>query len=265
MREEEGLAALARVLGHDTCVRLIDALSMGEATVSDLACQLQLDQPRVSTHLGLMREVGLVDCQATGRHRVYALRGPAPSLAVATLRTLAASIGAGMTGEPSGPVPEAPASSMRAASPRPTARPGHDSPVRLARTCYDHLAGVAGVQLFDGMVARGWLQAGDGREPLVTDAGAEALGRLGVNLPAVRRSRRAFALLCPDWTERRPHLGGALGAALLAAMLDQGRVGLRPSERAVDLQPGEPAPFLATGATGAAGTISAVEATRARE
>jgi DNA-binding transcriptional ArsR family regulator len=249
------------VLGHDTCVRLIDALSMGEATVSDLACRLQLDQPRVSTHLGLMREVGLVDCQATGRHRVYALRGPAPALAVATLRTLAASIGAGMTGGRSGPAGDPPAAAaQRATTTRPTARPGHDSTVRLARTCYDHLAGVAGVQMLDGMVARGWLQ-GDGREPLVTDVGAEALGRLGVNLPAVRRSRRAFALLCPDWTERRPHLGGALGAALLAAMLDQGRVGLRPAERAVDLQPGEPAPFLETGT---AGPSSTVEATTAR-
>src|SRR5215471_10777980 len=140
--EEEGIAALARVLGHETCVRLIDALGAGESTVSDLACRLDLDQPRVSTHLGLMREAGLVDCRASGRQRVC------------------------------------------------------------------------------------------------------ALGRQGVNLPLARRSRRALAIHCADWTERRPHLGGALGAALLAAMLDQGRVRLRPGGRALDLEAGEPDRFL---------------------
>src|SRR6516164_4723668 len=71
--EEEGVAALARVLAHETCVRLIDALSAGEATVSDLSSRLGLDQPRISTHLSLLREAGLVDCQPAGRQRVYGL------------------------------------------------------------------------------------------------------------------------------------------------------------------------------------------------
>jgi DNA-binding transcriptional ArsR family regulator len=228
--DEEGLAALARVLAHGTCVRLIDALGGGEATVSDLACRLGLDQPRVSTHLGLMREAGLVGCQARGRHRVYALRGEAPGLAVATLRTLAASVAGGDAGR-----------SVAVA-----ARPSGDAPVRLARTCYDHLAGVAGVRLRDALLARGWLEsAGAGaRDLVVPAAGAAALARLGVNLPIARRSRRALAIDCQDWTERRPHLGGALGAALLTAMLDQGRVRLRAGERAVDLEPGEPDRFL---------------------
>src|SRR5215471_1882619 len=227
--EEEGVAGLARVLAHETCVRLIDALGPGEATVSDLASRLGLDQPRVSTHLGLMREAGLVDCRADGRHRVYALRGQAPALAVATLRTLAAGVAGG---DPS------PAASV--------APPAGDAPIRLARTCYDHLAGLAGVRLLDGLLGRRWLEpAGDGcRDLAVTALGEAALGRLGVNLPITRRSRRALAIDCPDWTERRPHLGGALGAALLGAMLDQGRARLRPGERAVDLEPGEPERFL---------------------
>jgi len=228
--EEEGVAGLARVLAHETCVRLIDALGPGEATVSDLASRLGLDQPRVSTHLGLMREAGLVDCHADGRHRVYALRGQAPGLAVATLRTLAASVAGG--------------DASQAASVAPP--PAGDAPVRLARTCYDHLAGVAGVRLLDGMLARGWLEPAEpsGRELAVSPAGAAALGRLGVNLSIALRSRRALAIDCPDWTERRPHLGGALGAALLAAMLDQGRARLRPGERAVDLDTAEPDRFL---------------------
>lgn len=228
MVEEEGVAALARVFAHETCVRLIDALGAGEAAVTDLACRLGLDQPRVSTHLGLMRDAGLVDWRADGRQRVYALRGQAPALALATLRTLAASVAGGDATAPGGRAP----------------LPSGDSPVRLARTCYDHMAGVAGVQLLDQLLARGWLDAGAGRELSVSESGARALGRLGVSLPMTRRSRRALAIHCQDWTERRPHLGGALGAALLAVMLDQGRVRLRPADRAVDIEPGEPARFL---------------------
>jgi DNA-binding transcriptional ArsR family regulator len=230
MGDEESVAGLARVLAHETCVRLIDALNAGEATVSDLACRLGLDQPRVSTHLGLMREAGLVDCEANGRHRVYALRGQAPALAVATLRTLAASVAGGDQSQ---------AASI-------AAPPAGDAPVRLARTCYDHLAGVAGVRLMDGLLARGWLESSGpgGRDLVVSEQGAAALNRVGVNLPIARRSRRALAIQCPDWTERRPHLGGALGAALLGAMLDQGRARLRPGERAVDLDAGEPDRFL---------------------
>jgi hypothetical protein len=191
----------------------------------------------VSTHLGLMRDAGLVDCRATGRHRVYALRGQEPAMAVATLRTLAASIAGGD--------PAAPGS---------TCSPASDAPVRRARTCYDHLAGMAGVRLLDELVARGWLVVDEGgRELQVSDIGAQALARLGVNLSMARRSRRALAIHCPDWTERRPHLGGALGAALLAAMLDQGRACLRPADRAVDLEPHEPVRFLDAAQAGAAG------------
>src|SRR5262247_3572687 len=140
--DEEAVAALARLLGHESCVRLIDALSMGEATVSDLACRLHLEQPRISTHLALLREAGMVECTASGRHRVYALRGQAPAMALATLRTLAASVVGG--------------DASQAASV--AAPPAGDAPVRLARTCYDHLAGVAGVRLLDGLLARGWLE-----------------------------------------------------------------------------------------------------------
>jgi DNA-binding transcriptional ArsR family regulator len=215
VRDEEAIAALARVLAHETCVRLIDALGAGESTVSDLACRLSLDQPRVSTHLALLREVGMVDVQATGRQRVYALRGQ---------RTLAAGLHAA-------PAPSDPG-------------PADTSPIRLARTCYDHLAGVAGVGLMDALLARGWLESASGRDLRLTAGGTAALTSAGVDLEGARRSRRAFAIDCADWTERRPHLGGALGAALLATLLDQGRVHLRPGERAVDLAPGEPAAFL---------------------
>jgi DNA-binding transcriptional ArsR family regulator len=240
VEEEEGVAALARVLAHETCVRLIDALSAGEATVSDLSSRLGLDQPRISTHLSLLREAGLVDCQPAGRQRVYGLRGQAPALALAALRTLAASLAIGRSGG------RAPDQTAPAAVVHP---PAGDAPLRLARTCYDHLAGAAGVRLLDGILDRGWLvpagaPAAAARDLAVTPAGEEALVRLGVDLAGARRSRRALAIECPDWTERRPHLGGALGAALLRAMFDGGRLRLRAGERAVDLAAGEPDRFL---------------------
>src|SRR5215469_17888582 len=224
--DEERVAALARALSHETSVRLIDALGAGEATVSDLACRLHLDQPRVSTHLALLREAGLVECQASGRQRVYGLRGQAPAMAVATLRTLAAGVAGREASGPAGFLASG------------------EAPVRLARTCYDHLAGRSAVRLLDALRQQGWLVAAGGRDLRLTEAGAAVLSRGGVAVESARRSRRALAIECDDWTERRPHLGGALGAALLAALLDQGRARLRPGERAVDLEAGEPGRFL---------------------
>jgi DNA-binding transcriptional ArsR family regulator len=226
MPDVEMVAALARVLAHETCVRLVDALGAGETTVTDLASRLGLEQPRVSAHLALLREAGLVDCRAAGRQRLYALRGQGAALALAALRTLAADV--------AGPT----AGGARAAP------PGGGSPIRLARTCYDHLAGVAGVQLLDTLLDRDWLDRTEGRELRLTDRGAGALAAAGVDLEAAQRSRRAFAIECPDWTERRPHLGGALGASLLAALLRQDRARLHPGDRVVELRPGEPARFL---------------------
>src|SRR5262249_41414654 len=115
-----------------------------------------------------------------------------------------------------------------------------------ARTCYDHLAGVAGVGLLDRFLDEGWLEWGEGRDLRLTEHGVTALGRMGVNTQTARRSRRAFAIACPDWTGWRPHRGGWVGAvvgAVRAAVLDQGRERLGRGERVVDLPPGEPAAF----------------------
>jgi DNA-binding transcriptional ArsR family regulator len=207
------VARFGRVLGHETCVRLVDELSAGEASVSDLCSRLGLDQPRVSSHLALLREAGLVGVETHGRQRVYSLNGQSPALALSTLRTLAASVAA-------------PASAADR-----TVR--DDAPVRLARTCYDHLAGVAGVRMLDAFLDLGWLEARGEREFELTSSGESALERQGVDVRAARRARRAFAIGCPDWTERRYHMGGALGSATLAALLRGGYARLRPGSRVV--------------------------------
>jgi len=104
-----------------------------------------------------------------------------------------------------------------------------------ARTCYDHLAGRYGVALFDALLAQEAI-----KEPAEMHGkvelgarGEEVFGKLGLNLSALRRERRRFAFACPDWTERRPHLGGSLGAALWAYGVERGWMVKQPGTRAI--------------------------------
>ena len=112
--------------------------------------------------------------------------------------------------------------------------------MRQARTCYDHLAGVAGVQLLDAMLHRGWLEPRaetDAPRPLyrLTPQGTTVLSASGVDLVRPHKARRCFAFGCLDWTERRAHLGGALGAAIFKAMVTAGIVQRQPQARTVVL------------------------------
>jgi hypothetical protein len=93
--------------------------------------------------------------------------------------------------------------------------------LRFARTCYDHLAGAVGVAMADALLRAALRPVGDRAYDLTT-RGERLLGDLGVDVAELRRQRRAFARHCLDWTERSPHLSGALGAALLARLLDLG-------------------------------------------
>jgi hypothetical protein len=107
-----------------------------------------------------------------------------------------------------------------------------DAAMSHARTCYDHLAGRLGVGLADALRARGHVVLGeDGGE--ITDAGAAFLGAFGIDLDAGRRSRRPFCRPCLDWTERRPHLAGVLGAALAGRCFDLGWIERRRDGRAL--------------------------------
>ena len=112
--------------------------------------------------------------------------------------------------------------------------------VRQARTCYDHLAGVAGVQLLEEVLRRGWLEPAGNEEGRrvsyrLTSLGDRAFDNRDIDLALRRQGRRRFAYGCLDWTERRFHLGGSLGAALLNALEMQGAVCRQPGGRAVTL------------------------------
>lgn len=123
-----------------------------------------------------------------------------------------------------------------------------DTPLRRARTCYGHLAGVAGVELMDKLLLLRWLEAkaspsDDGRIFYApTEAGASALRECGVILPRPKAGK-PVAFSCLDWTERRRHLGGLLGRAVADALIESGCVRRVPGSRVVELD-GHPVGFL---------------------
>ncbi len=119
-----------------------------------------------------------------------------------------------------------------------------DSRLRRARTCYGHLAGVAGVALMDNMISLGWLEESSQSAPgnrvgySLTHKGLQAMAERGVDVAASAKSTGRFAFGCLDWTERRQHLGGALGRAVTAYLTEQGFVSRTPGTREVAMNSG---------------------------
>lgn len=203
---------LAQALADPLRLAILQSLMSGPATVSELMSLSGATQSNVSNHLALLRERGLVRATRQGRQMVYELRDASVGQLVESLAQVA------------GAPPALPFVQKSA-------------PLVRARTCYDHLAGRLGVALFDALVARGALQSpAAARGPLeLGPAAAEVFGAFGIDLAALRRERRKFATACLDWTERRPHLGGALGAALWAECVARGWVVRQPDTRAIIL------------------------------
>lgn len=121
--------------------------------------------------------------------------------------------------------------------PRPRFTPNTPDRLRKARTCYDHMAGEIAVELHDVLMQQGWLvaTADESNSYELSASGVAALEKLGVDVAAARKSRRRFACACLDWSERQPHVGGALGAAMLALMLRRSWVERDLDSRALSL------------------------------
>jgi DNA-binding transcriptional ArsR family regulator len=220
MNEMQGVAQSAQALSDETRLRLLAILCAEDATVNDLAARLNLAQPRISTHLALLRRAGLVEAATVGRQRTYHVDAE-------RIRAMFAALGGPMSATMQSPKRSAQAA--RAVQ--------RDMPIRHARTCYDHLAGVAGVRLLDGLLERGWLTIEEGPRPVyrLTPTGEAALRARGVDLDQAKLARRMYAFGCLDWTERRPHLGGALGAAVLHALEGAGIVHRDGTTRSIRL------------------------------
>jgi DNA-binding transcriptional ArsR family regulator len=208
----------AQAFADPTRMRILLLFLEGETTVSDIVTRLGVPQPRISTHLAFLRKVGLVSVDHLGRQRRYR---PDVERIHAVLEALRAFT---------------PTTSRR--SPQARRELQGNTAIRQARTCYDHLAGVAGVQLLDEMLHRGWLEPDEQAEqprPLyrLTLLGTQALRARGVDVKRAEKARRRLAFGCTDWTERRRHLGGALGAAILEALLTAGIVRRQRQSRTV--------------------------------
>ncbi len=226
---------VAQAFADETRLNILRVLLDSDATVNDLADRLGLIQPRISTHLAALREAGLVSSVSQGRQHTYSVHPKKVGKALAALQALAD--GENPPADHDKHKAKGKKKAMNATlSPQAAREVQHNSGMRQARTCYDHLAGVAGVQLLDEMLKRNWLtkSSGAGRSTYqLTAVGSRALAERGVDLSAAAQARRAFAYGCLDWTERRSHLGGALGAAILQRMMDAGNVQAEAAGRAV--------------------------------
>jgi len=208
------LAATAALIANPARAAMLDCLFKGEAmSAGELSKSAGVAPSTGSEHLGALLAGGLVRVETNGRHRYFSLAGPPVAEALEALALISSS---------------SPVGSLRQSL--------AIDRLRFARSCYDHLAGILGVAVLDALRSKGWLEVRD-RDCFLTPTGERGLIRLGVDIEEARRSRRAFSRLCLDWTERRHHLAGALGANLMRTMMDRGWVRRPGKGRAFELSP----------------------------
>lgn len=221
MASNGAFAAIAALAGDPARAGMLQALMDGRAlTASELARVAGISPQTASGHLTRMTAAGLLSVEKQGRHRYHRLASPGVARMMESIMQLASDL------EPS--------RNRLTVGPREVA-------LRMARTCYDHLAGKLGVALADALVAAGYAELTN-EAGLVTDSGVNFLGQIGVDLDALvaRRTKRSGRVLCRpclDWSERRWHLAGAVGAAICARSFANGWIRRIDGTRAVMITP----------------------------
>lgn len=193
------LAEIAAAIAEPARARMLCALMDGRArTSTELAAIAEVTASTASTHLSKLRDQELVQVLAQGKHRYYQLAGEQVASAIEALLHIAA-------------------------IPTPKFSPTTPQRLRQARTCYDHLAGEIAVGIHDAMLRKAWLliDAEDSTTYAISEQGRAVFSELGWDLSNIDKSRRKKACACLDWSERKPHLGGALGALLLRYAMQQ--------------------------------------------
>jgi DNA-binding transcriptional ArsR family regulator len=197
MKDGPDISRIAALIGDPARANMLTSLMSGKAlTATELAVEAGVSASTTSIHLGKLEDGGLVVPTKQGRHRYYRLTSPDVAEVLEALMGLAQRTGA--TRVRTGP---------------------KDPELRLARVCYDHLAGEQGVRLLDGMLANELITQ-DGNHMELTSKGQTMLADFGIDLVSLQRLRRPLCRSCLDWSMRRSHLAGALGAALLDRMVD---------------------------------------------
>jgi DNA-binding transcriptional ArsR family regulator len=206
------IAEIAALAGDPARANILSALLDGRAmTASELAFAAHVTPQTASAHLGKLTEAGLISATPSGRHRYFRLS----SAKVADMLETIAAV---------------------AIDSRPRFRPltRQAAALRDARVCYDHLAGRLGVAVADAMIRRGYIVLEDEGGHL-TDSGLRYLHDLGIDLFVAGKGRKRMCRACLDWTERRPHIGGAIGAALAERWLALGWIARAKDSRAVTI------------------------------
>jgi DNA-binding transcriptional ArsR family regulator len=226
---DNDIAPAAALIADPTRAAILSALVPDRPLAAgELARLAGVSAATASFHLAKLLDGGLIAVARQGRHRYYRLAGYPVAAALEALGLIS---------------PAVPVRTLRQSR--------EAAALAEARTCYDHLAGRAGVALLDALLRRGLLRpekskapssrTGSGNPPAnrfeVTGAGAAALGSFGIDVAEIRRSRRTFAGECIDWTQRRGHLNGALAAAVTARLFTLGWVQHGPRRRSVLITP----------------------------
>lgn len=208
IHKNSSLIELAQGLADPLRLTILQHLIGGAATVSELVAITGEAQSKVSNHLALLRKHGLVRITRQGRHMIYELGDRSVGELIESMMAIAGAVPEGVRKPP---------------------------PLTKARTCYDHLAGRLGVSIFDSLTRKEAIIKPSRSENTIElgPTGPEVFSQLGIDLETIRHQRRRFAYACLDWTERQPHLGGALGAGLYTRCLEQGWIVKRPGIRIV--------------------------------
>ncbi|NTS31512.1 winged helix-turn-helix transcriptional regulator [Phyllobacterium sp. BT25] len=216
MSNNAKFAEIAALAGDPGRASMLNGLMDGRAlTASELAQLAGITAQTASSHLTRMTDAGLLAVEKQGRHRYHRLASPAVAQMIESIMRIAA------PGVAAKPVRTGP----------------RDAALRAGRTCYDHLAGHLGVAITDALVDAGHLELGlDAGE--VTESGRALLDRAGIDIAALTAARgRILCRPCLDWSERRPHLAGAIGAALCSHCFERGWIRRVDGTRAVTVTP----------------------------
>lgn len=212
---DTAISHVAGAIAEPARTKMLCSLMDGHArTSTELAVIADVGASTASAHLARLKEEGLITLHTQGRHRYFSLADAHVAQAIEALMVI----------------------SRNAQTQFVSTAPNR---LQLARTCYDHMAGSLAVQLHDYFIDAGWLSmpvAGDGTYQLSME-GEKAMTGLGVEIEPVRAQRRRFACPCLDWSMRRPHLAGALGAAVLQAVISRNWVIQDLDSRALALTP----------------------------
>lgn len=193
------IAEIAALVGDPARATMVSAvLDGGALTASELAFAARITPQTASTHLAKLTEAGVLSVVRNGRHRYFRLASPTVADMIDGIVAVAL---------------------QRRPRYHPLSRQARA--LSAARICYDHLAGRLSVDLTDAFVAREYVVLGD-EAAEITTAGTRFFHEFGIELPTLRSTRRHFCRLCLDWTERRPHIAGGVGAAITKRYFDLG-------------------------------------------